>query len=660
MEDLKYVPEVLPSDLQATCLEASLVTNEPLVLRGLAAGWKARHLWTGREGLRYLRDLAGGNFVEAMLSESSLFKGDLQSRQSLAVPFSQLLDVAVQRLCSQAGTFEPLHGMREGEQGPGLQPEEEEEEEEVAGGGGDGRQMYLAQAGIWAREGGACPLAPLWPDLEVPPQIPLPDLAQVNLWLSTRTSRSSLHYDPHHNLLVVVGGGGKAVRLLSPASTRHLAPMPVWGESANHSPVDLLSPHPGVPLDPATLSACSAAQCAKLNEGDVLFIPEGWWHQVETSGVTIAVNFWFDSPFSRVMSASSAPHMAPYYARRIAQALGQGETAALLASLRASPLPASVDTCRTAGRTSDDHPVPPTGGETCQSAGNNGRVRGSSSITGSTCQLAGDEEHIQPSGDVRGCRAPPSGDPGSQALSSPISETAGASQRASPTGPSGDLREPAGENAHPASTPSRVTKRLRDGGAPDTRAGVACLGASMPVSGKKRRREGGVEPRGGGPEPNGDVTVEREMAMRIGEAVLSRLGQAGELPNGDGDGDDALGLHDAVSRAVMAASSAEVLCAAIRWLAAHTPRTLEALLVCCMCPATAEVLTAAFDERDAAMAARGLYNETQAFYSSLYGVVSEPARAAARMLKAKEDFRRWALCTALSSALGLLCSPLPQ
>lgn len=56
-----------------------------------------------------------------------------------------------------------------------------------------------------------------------------------------RNSRSSLHYDPQHNLLVVVAGAGKTVHLLAPCATAHLRPMPVWGESANHSPVDIVS-----------------------------------------------------------------------------------------------------------------------------------------------------------------------------------------------------------------------------------------------------------------------------------------------------------------------------------------------------------------------------------------------------------------------------------
>lgn len=32
-----------------------------------------------------------------------------------------------------------------------------------------------------------------------------------------------------------------------------------------------------------------------VNPGEVLFIPEGWWHSVVSTGATAAVNFWFNA-----------------------------------------------------------------------------------------------------------------------------------------------------------------------------------------------------------------------------------------------------------------------------------------------------------------------------------------------------------------------------
>ena len=56
-----------------------------------------------------------------------------------------------------------------------------------------------------------------------------------------RGSRSSLHYDPYHNLLCLVQGV-KTVRLMSPDVTDQLYPLSVLGESPNHSHVNFAHP----------------------------------------------------------------------------------------------------------------------------------------------------------------------------------------------------------------------------------------------------------------------------------------------------------------------------------------------------------------------------------------------------------------------------------
>ena len=51
--------------------------------------------------------------------------------------------------------------------------------------------------------------------------------------MQRRGSRSSLHYDPFHNLLCVLRGS-KTLRLFTPEATRWLRPLPLHGESPNH------------------------------------------------------------------------------------------------------------------------------------------------------------------------------------------------------------------------------------------------------------------------------------------------------------------------------------------------------------------------------------------------------------------------------------------
>ena len=49
--------------------------------------------------------------------------------------------------------------------------------------------------------------------------------------------------------------------------------------------------HSAMALD--DLDALSAEATYRLGPGDGVFIPEGWWHQVDSVAGTIGVNFWF-------------------------------------------------------------------------------------------------------------------------------------------------------------------------------------------------------------------------------------------------------------------------------------------------------------------------------------------------------------------------------
>jgi hypothetical protein len=71
--------------------------------------------------------------------------------------------------------------------------------------------------------------------------------------------------------------------------------------------------------------------------GDALFLPEGWWHQVDSSEVTIAVNFWWRSPFDQLLGT----HMDCYYLRRVLQSFTDAKKQAMLQKLAPAnaPLP---------------------------------------------------------------------------------------------------------------------------------------------------------------------------------------------------------------------------------------------------------------------------------------------------------------------------------
>lgn len=84
-------------------------------------------------------------------------------------------------------------------------------------------------------------LSTLRQDVPTPPLLQHKSLTSTNLWFSSSSSRSSLHYDPYENLLCVITGS-KRVRLYCPAAVVGLYPKPLGGEASNHSGVDFAAP----------------------------------------------------------------------------------------------------------------------------------------------------------------------------------------------------------------------------------------------------------------------------------------------------------------------------------------------------------------------------------------------------------------------------------
>ena len=98
----------------------------------------------------------------------------------------------------------------------------------------------------------------------------------VSAWVAPRGATTPLHYDRHPNYLCHVVGR-KLVYLWLPN-----APIP-----RNAPPAENTSP-----LDASSITdACDLR--ADLRPGDVLFIPEGWWHYVVTPVTSVSVSVWF-------------------------------------------------------------------------------------------------------------------------------------------------------------------------------------------------------------------------------------------------------------------------------------------------------------------------------------------------------------------------------
>ncbi|XP_010535927.1 PREDICTED: uncharacterized protein LOC104811069 isoform X2 [Tarenaya hassleriana] len=241
-----------------------------------------------------------------------VFYGDIRSHDRVPLQFSEFI-----RICKQHKS------MKEGGSGVdmnsgsldhdsmalGLEHSPLMPEDVLPG------QVYLAQVGILnAEKEEKVQLKILRQDVSTPKILGTKSLSSINFWMNAAEARSSTHYDPHHNLLCIVAGRKKVI-LWPPSASPMLYPMPIYGEASNHSSVALENPN--LSKYPRAKHSMEHSQEVTLDCGDALFIPEGWFHQVDSDDLTIAVNFWWQS---NIMSNMSE-HMDSYYLRRIIRRL---------------------------------------------------------------------------------------------------------------------------------------------------------------------------------------------------------------------------------------------------------------------------------------------------------------------------------------------------
>ncbi|KAF5810639.1 putative tRNA(Phe) (7-(3-amino-3-carboxypropyl)wyosine(37)-C(2))-hydroxylase [Helianthus annuus] len=289
--------------------------NVPAVFHGCINHWKAFSKWNpSTGGLDYLEELAGSSTVEVMLSKSApVFYGDIRNHERVQLPFATFIGYCKDFSLQSKVEHAPCSGEKK------LLPESLEAEQDSLLVGDDPCQIYLAQVPIMNTEKEErVQLGVLIEDIQTPLFLETKTLASINLWMNSAQTRSSTHYDPHHNLLCVVSGS-KQVDLWPPSSSPFLYPMHLYGEASNHS---------AVPIDKLDLSVHPRAEHSKkysqrviLHAGDALFIPEGWFHQVDSESLTVAVNFWWQSE----MMSGMLEHMDSYYSRRILKRLTDKE-----------------------------------------------------------------------------------------------------------------------------------------------------------------------------------------------------------------------------------------------------------------------------------------------------------------------------------------------
>lgn len=127
--------------------------------------------------------------------------------------------------------------------------------------------LYLAQTYLTET------LPTLKDDLSPNPYLEGASLDAIGFWIG-RNTYTPAHYDPSGNIYMVVFGS-KKVRLWPPVQEQ-----PVLGGKKA----------PGANFN---FSAGKPEYEVELKAGQVLYTPQGWYHELESEGLSVAVNWWF-------------------------------------------------------------------------------------------------------------------------------------------------------------------------------------------------------------------------------------------------------------------------------------------------------------------------------------------------------------------------------
>ncbi|KAM0280898.1 hypothetical protein ACHAQH_003787 [Verticillium albo-atrum] len=145
------------------------------------------------------------------------------------------------------------------------------------------------------------PPHPLSPSLNKP-ETPLP---LINAWLGPAGTITPLHTDAYHNLLAQVVGA-KYVRLYSPHDTEALCPrgeddQGIAMQNTSMYDVGVIEGWDDLPegeearddIELEEFRGLKYWECI-LEEGDMLYVPIGWWHYVRSLSVSFSVSFWWN------------------------------------------------------------------------------------------------------------------------------------------------------------------------------------------------------------------------------------------------------------------------------------------------------------------------------------------------------------------------------
>ncbi|CAM9350044.1 unnamed protein product [Ectocarpus sp. 12 AP-2014] len=274
-----------------------MAENHPLLMCGYWAHQvlhkDAAQRWSTFTGIKSVLEARGLDQLRVDISctkKGDSFRGDKASRQQVNLKLMDMVEIA------EAQELGQPHWASSDEVG---------------------LDYYLCQCPVVSREKGKPEvLSAIAGEFRTPSCVAEEDLLQINLWMGAMETTTNLHYDANHNLLFVLKGS-KRVALLPPDMTADVHAMPVFSESANHSGLQPAETAAVVDDDEA---ARKGAVYANVAEGEAIFIPEGWWHQVFSSRGTVAVNVWFKGARPALCEGPSE-YMRNYYLRCLVESL---------------------------------------------------------------------------------------------------------------------------------------------------------------------------------------------------------------------------------------------------------------------------------------------------------------------------------------------------
>lgn len=145
----------------------------------------------------------------------------------------------------------------------------------------------------------------------------------LNLWVGPAGHTSCLHYDPMDGTLTQLCGAKKVI-LFPPHQLYNLYPFSVvnhllYGLKLRAVYSQVYPEHPDFNAFPKFEKALRHRYEVVLQQGETLFIPAGWWHEVTSIGdraVSSVNRFWHVLPWSRTLRSWSKwrAHLGGVYA----------------------------------------------------------------------------------------------------------------------------------------------------------------------------------------------------------------------------------------------------------------------------------------------------------------------------------------------------------